>query len=133
MEKKVAEYIENLPDSRRDKARALHELIMQLFPNARIDMQYRMPTYHWRNNFLAWGNKKNYLSVYTCSRERIAEFKLKHPNIPAGVGCLNFRDKDEFPLHSLNKVIHNALSPSKVIQDKERIVVNASGKRRNKQ
>ncbi|WP_455220258.1 DUF1801 domain-containing protein [Kaarinaea lacus] len=123
MDKSVAQYIKSMPENRLEKARALHELIVQLFPEARLSMQYKMPTYHWRDNFIAWSNKKSYLSVYTCSRERIADFKQRYPEIPGSVGCLIFRDKGEFPLQALKKVIRNALSPGKAITDQEQAAV----------
>jgi len=132
MDRTVANYIKAMPENRQEKARALHELIAQMFPEARLSMQYKMPTYHLRDNFIAWGNKKSYLSVYTCSSARIAEFRKKYPEIPGGVGCLNFRDKDAFPLAALKKVVRNALSPSKTISDQEQIAVHNNRKGRNK-
>ena len=119
MENKVTQYIAAMPEKRREKARILHELILQLFPDVQLSMQYKMPTYHIKDNFFAWGNKKSYFSVYTCSRERIAVFKQRHPEIPGGVGCINFRDKDDFPVTSLKIVIRNALSPGKNILERE--------------
>lgn len=132
MDKSVAQYIRSMPENRREKAMALHKLTMQLFPEARLSMQYKMPTYHWRDNFIAWGNKKSYLSVYTCSRARIADFRRKYPQIPGGVGCLNFRDKDEFPLPALKKVIRNALLSSKAITDQEQTSAHNIKKDRKK-
>jgi len=115
----IIQYIADMPKQRREKARTLHALILKLYPAVQLNMQYKMPTYQLNDNFFAWGNKKSYLSVYTCSRERIAEFKQQYPDIPAGVGCINFRDKDEFPINSLKQVIRNALSPSRKIRERE--------------
>jgi len=122
MDKTIVQYIKSMPKNRRERARALHDIIVQLFPMAALSMQYKMPTYHWKDNFIAWGNKKSYLSVYTCSRARIAEFRKKYPEIPGGVGCINFRDKDEFPLPALKKVVRDALSPGKAIINQEQAV-----------
>jgi len=115
----VTRYIADMPERRREKAKTLHALVLQLYQAVQLSMQYKMPTYHLNDNFFAWGNKKSYFSVYTCSRERIAEFKQRHPKIPGGVGCINFRDKDDFPIASLKKVIRNALSPGRKIRERE--------------
>jgi uncharacterized protein YdhG (YjbR/CyaY superfamily) len=116
----INSYIADLPQPRRERAEALHRLVLQMFPLAEVSMHYKMPTYHWRGNFLAWGSKKNYLSVYTCSHVRIAAFNHKHPDIPCGVGCLNFRDTDAFPVDDLEQVVINALAPSSCILRDER-------------
>jgi uncharacterized protein YdhG (YjbR/CyaY superfamily) len=89
--------------------------VKNLFPKATCDFSYRMPTYHVGEHFFAWKSQKAYLSIYTCSAERIASFTKKHPNIPCGVGCINFRDRDPFPLRDLSSVIKNALAPSAMI------------------
>lgn len=122
MDKKLTQYIADMPEQRREKAKILHALVRQLFPDVQLSMQYKMPTYHLNDNFFAWGNKKSYFSVYTCSWERIADFKQRHPEIPGGVGCINFRDTDDFPITSLKKVIRNALSPGKKILEREKSV-----------
>lgn len=116
----IDEYIGTLPPPRQRRARALHRLIRRLFPQAQVSLRYRMPTYDLDGHFLAWGNKKNYLSLYTCSAERIAGFRAANPEIPTGVGCLNFRDKDDFPLKDLERVIRNALAPGAALLKRER-------------
>ena len=125
MDNVVKKYIAEMPEQRREKAITLHKLVLELYPAVQLSMQYKMPTYHLNDNFFAWGNKKSYFSIYTCSRERIADFKAKHPEIPGGVGCINFRDRDKFPIASLKKVIRNALSPGRRIREREQKVMAA--------
>ena len=129
MDKNIAQYILDMPEQRREKAKTLHSLVLQLFPDVQLSMQYKMPTYRLNDNFFAWGNKKSYFSVYTCSRERIADFKQRHPDIPGGVGCINFRDKDDFPVVSLKKVIRNVLSPGRKILEREQSAIKAKKRR----
>jgi uncharacterized protein YdhG (YjbR/CyaY superfamily) len=116
----IDHYIAKLPEPRRARGEAVHRLVMKLFPKALSDFGYTMPTYYVGEHFFAWGNKKNYLSVYTCSAVRIAAFTAKHPNVPSGVGCVNFRDRDPFPLRDLTGLIRNALAPSSTILKRER-------------
>jgi uncharacterized protein YdhG (YjbR/CyaY superfamily) len=107
----IDRYIASLRGIRRSRARMLHWLITALFPEAQQSFRYRMPTYEVGRNFIAWGEKARYFSVYTSDPDRIAEFKARHPGIPTGKGCLNFRDGDEFPLDDLESVIRKALAP----------------------
>ena len=113
--KTVTDYLATLPEERRERGEAIHRLVKNLFPKATCDFSYRMPTYHVGEQFFAWKSQKNYLSVYTCSAERIAAFTKKYPEIPHGTGCINFRDRDPFPLRDLTTVITNALAPSSLI------------------
>ena len=39
----------------------------------------------------------------------------KHPKIPHGAGCINFRDRDPFPLPDITTMIKSALAPSPTI------------------
>ena len=46
LDETVLEYFESVPESRRGLVQSLHALIVGLYPDIRIDMQYKMPTYH---------------------------------------------------------------------------------------
>ena len=72
-------------------------------------MRYKMPTYEYQEGWVAIANQKQYISIYTCSAEHIAEFKKKHPEIKTGKGCVNLRDGNEIPLVDLETVIRNAM------------------------
>ncbi|MBM3651046.1 MAG: DUF1801 domain-containing protein, partial [Alphaproteobacteria bacterium] len=115
----IATYIAALPGIRRERGAALDSLVRRLFPEAECGLGYRMPTYRLDGQFLAWAGQKKYLSVYTCSAFRIAAFRAKHPEVAGGVGCLNFRDTDSFPLRDLAQVVRNALRPSAALARQE--------------
>ena len=117
----VMDYIATLPEARRKRSKMLHRLTRKLFPNATCDFRYQMPTYHVGLEFFAWKSQQHSLSVYTCSAERIAAFMKKHPEVPHGVGCINFRDHDPFPPQDLATVIQNALAPSLAILKREKL------------
>lgn len=107
----VERYLAQLPELRAARGRAMHALVLKLFPNAAVSFDYRMPTYRIGDNFFAWASQKQYLSVYTCSSERIAAFVKKYPQIKSGVGCINFRDNDAFVIAHLSAVVKAALKP----------------------
>lgn len=116
----IGDYITKLPDARAARGRALHALVLKLFPKAAVSLDYRMPTYRVGENFFAWASRKQYLSVYTCSNARIAAFTQKHPGIKSGVGCINFRDKDAFVMTELRAVVKAALKPGAALLARER-------------
>jgi len=115
----IGRYIARVPEARRERALALHGLILSLFPQAAASLEYRMPTYRLGTNFLAWGSMKHHLAVYTCSAERIAGFRARHPEVQGGLGCLRFRDSQRLPLADLAQVVRSALAPSRAMLARE--------------
>ncbi len=115
----VTSYLGTLAEERRERGEVIHRLVKKHFPKATCDYSYLMPTYHLCEHFFAWKSQKNYLSVYTCSAERISAFTKKHPEIPHGAGCINSRDRDPFPLRNLASAFKNALAPSPTILKRE--------------
>ncbi|HEX9184022.1 MAG TPA: hypothetical protein VF876_12260, partial [Burkholderiales bacterium] len=68
----IARYLARLPEARRERALALHGLILSLFPQASVALDARMPTYRLGDEFVAWASTQRHLALYTCSAERIA-------------------------------------------------------------
>ena len=105
----VDAYFCAIPAARREVVETLHQMIMQLYPHAEVDMQYRMPTYHVDSGWVAVANQKQYVSLYTCGYHHISEFKTRHPGIKTGKGCINLRDSDHLPLEDLKAVVRHAI------------------------
>lgn len=115
----IARYLARLPEARRERALALHGLIVSLFPQAAVSLGARMPTYRLGEQFVAWASTRGHLALYTGSAERIAGFRARHPEIEAGAGCLRFRDSARLPLADLAQVVKNALAPGRAILARE--------------
>jgi hypothetical protein len=62
---------------------------------------------------VAVANQKNHASLYICGYCHIAPFKVKHPNIRTGKGCINFRDSDPLPVNNLKAFIKRGTGPLK--------------------
>lgn len=113
MNKDVEEYIHALPTQRSERFNRIHALIVTLFPAAIVDMSYSMPTYKLGEGWVALANQKQYISLYTCGYHHIEQFRLNHPAIKTGKGCINFRDKDELPMGDIEQVIRHAIEHPK--------------------
>lgn len=109
----VESYLLSIPEPRRARARQLHDMILEHYPRARVDLQFRMPTYHVGEGWVALANQKHYLSLYTCGYHHIAAFRRKHPRIRTGKGCINLRDRDPLPLADLRAVVRHAIESPK--------------------
>lgn len=115
----IVRYLARLPEARRERALALHGLILSLFPQATVSLGERMPTYRLGAQFVAWASTPRHLALYTCSAQRIASFRARHPEVAAGRGCLRFRDSQRLPLADLAQVVRNALAPGQAILARE--------------
>lgn len=107
----VGGYLSRVPEARRERALALHGLILSLFPQAAVSLEHRMPTYRLGAEWLAWASRTRHLVLYTCAEDRIAGFRARHPEVSAGRGCLRFRDSQRLPLADLAQVVRRALAP----------------------
>jgi len=106
----VEDYLRDQPEPRARRLREIRALIERLYPEARMSMRYRMPTFEWNGGWVAVANQKHYVSLYTCSAEHLEEFRRTHPDIKTGKGCINIRDRDDLPAEDLEPVIRSAMS-----------------------
>ena len=113
MDKNTEKYFKAVPKARKERVEALHQLILGLFPDATVDMTYKMPTYRVGDGWVALANQKQYVSLYTCGSHHLEGFRAKHPEIKTGKGCINFKDKDELPLQDIEAVVRHAIERPK--------------------
>ena len=109
----VDDYFQKVPEQRLERIMSIHHLILKLYPDANIDMSYRMPTYKHGDGWVALANQKNYISLYTCSESHIEPYRKKHPQQKTGKGCINFRARDEIHYDDLESVIKHAFDSPK--------------------
>jgi uncharacterized protein YdhG (YjbR/CyaY superfamily) len=109
MNTQVKDYFEKIPESRKPGIQSLHDIILDEFPEATVDMTYKMPTFRYKEGWVAVANQKSYISLYTCGYHHIKDFKETFPKIKTGKGCINFREKDILPLDEIRKVIKHAI------------------------
>jgi uncharacterized protein YdhG (YjbR/CyaY superfamily) len=113
MHQDVQAYIDAIPQNRLERFLSIHKLIVQLHPDAIVDMRYKMPTYGVGDGWVALANQKHYISLYTCSAFHLESYQSKHPQQKTGKGCINFRARDEIHYDDLAKVIRHAIESPK--------------------
>lgn len=87
---------------------SIHELIIQLYPDASVNMSNRIGV-----AWVALANQKQYISQYTCSTSHLASYKHKYPQQKTDKGCINFRGSDEIHYDGLESVIWHAIESAK--------------------
>jgi len=113
MDPDLARYFKSVSSHRKEWLLTLHSMIEQLYPQAHIDLKYKLPTYQVDEGWVAIANQKNYISLYTCGYQHIESFKAKFPTIKTGKGCLNIKDTDPLPMEELRVVVQHAIQHSK--------------------
>lgn len=113
MDKDVKAYFDSVPFKWKGHLETLHKTIVECFPDATVDLRYKMPTYSWGEGWVAIASQKNYVSLYTCSAQHLENFKASHPNYKTGRGCINFRQRDEIPIAAVKEVIRHAIEHPK--------------------
>ncbi len=105
----VASCKASMPAERRRIVVALHRLVLSLYPDARIDFSFRMPTCRHGRGWVAMANRKRHASLYTCDTHHIDGFRGLHPNTPTGKGRINLRPAGDLPLDDFAGVIRHAV------------------------
>lgn len=113
MNEAVATYFRSVPEDREALLGELHDMVLRLYPQVHVDLQYKMPTYHVGEGWVAIANQKHYVSLYTCGYHHIERFKQRCPQIKTGKGCINLKVKDDIPWPELEYVVKHAIDHPK--------------------
>ena len=88
-------HIQSIPEQRLERFMSIHKRILRYYPDAIVNMSYRMPTCRYHEGRATLANRINYISLCTCAESRIEMYKRRHPQQKTGKGCINFRARDE--------------------------------------
>ena len=113
MEQSLEEYMMAIPLERMERFTEILYTMKAWLPESKLSMKYKMPTFEVGDGWVSIANRKDYVSVYTCSEELIEPYLKKHPGTKHGKGCLNFRDNDEIDFEALKEVTESAVRAKK--------------------
>lgn len=120
----INEYIDSLPEERKEAIIYLHKFIQGLSPDLKSFFAYNMLGYgsflykNYKKEVVKWplialANQKNYMSLYVCAleeKEYLAEkYKDKLGKVNVGKSCIRFKKLEDLNLEELTKVIKKAL------------------------
>lgn len=105
----VEAYYTALPATRRERLQAIEAQILTISPKVVRSLKYKMPTFETPVGWIAIGNQKHHIAVYTCTTEKIAPYITAHPKTDHGKSCLRFRDSHTIDFEALGAAIRLAL------------------------
>lgn len=122
----VKEYVDSIPEERKEMVATLHKLIQQTVPEYKPYFANNMIGYgsfkytnykkqedEWP--IIALANQKNYVSVYVCAidktgKEYLAEkYKKELGKVSVGKSCIRIKKLDQVDLQTLKKVLKMAV------------------------
>jgi|GEM_PF-259607 len=110
MDTEIRNYLQAIPDERRERIVVLINFVAKNFPNAKLKMWYRMPAFKSSSGgWAAIAAQKHHDSLYTCAAHHIEPYFQKHPKTKHGKGCLNFKLGEHIDFEALQEVISSAL------------------------
>ena len=119
----IKEYLESVPQERKEAIAFLHEFIQKSAPGLKPHFAYNMlgygsfPYKNYKGEMIEWptvslANQKNYISVYICcvdSGEYVAEKNAKRlGKVSVGKSCIRFKKIEDVNLDVLKEVIQKA-------------------------
>jgi uncharacterized protein YdhG (YjbR/CyaY superfamily) len=104
--KKIDDYLETLPDNRRESVRQLRELIANALPEARELIEYNMPAVAVTDDDIvcSYKSQKNYISLYM-DVELVEKYKEGLADLNCGKSCIRFTRFEKLPQDVIKKIL----------------------------
>jgi uncharacterized protein YdhG (YjbR/CyaY superfamily) len=101
----IQNYIDNLPDDRKQAVVMLRKLILDTIPEAQETFRYNMPTFDAAGDFLAaLASQKHYLSLYM-NTDAVAAHSRELAHLNCGKSCIRFRKLENLPLETVKAIL----------------------------
>lgn len=119
----IAEYLEAVPDERKEALQTLHAFIQKTVPDLKPYFAHNMigygsfPYKNYKKEMIEWptialANQKNYISIYACALvngEYVAQqFEDTLGKVSVGKSCVRFKKIEDLNLDVLAKMLRLA-------------------------
>ena len=107
--KKVDEYIEGLPDERRELAGLLRDLIIENVPGIEERLSFKIPFYHYFGMFMYLNNTKEGIDVAFCrGKDLLDAFPQLELKLRATIATVTVTSKKDISALGIRELIINA-------------------------
>lgn len=100
----VDEYLESLPDDRRQALATVRELIHRRVPEVSEDWRYNMPVFVLGDMLCGIKSQKNYISLYM-DVDMVGRYRDELAPLDCGKGCIRFKRLEQLPLGTVEKIL----------------------------
>lgn len=106
--KTVDEYLQEIPEERREAVSDLRARIKRLAPEAEESIQYGMPTWSMGDILFCVASQKQYVSLYV-DPTLLEAYRPKLGKLNLGKGCIRFRHLKDLPMDVVEEMMHEAV------------------------
>lgn len=97
-------YIHATPSVLQQRISQLHECIRSAAPGAEESLEWRMPSYSYKNTLVAFGVFKNYIGLYPM-QSALKAFSKELSKYKTGDEAIQFRLDKRLPLTLIRKIV----------------------------
>lgn len=112
MEHTFNELIGRVTDERRALADKIHAYLTKELPGIATLVSWGLPTYKLGKEWISLNYNKLGVVVYSCRTDLVGRFKLSHPELKMGKGCIHLNLKKPIPFDDLFSLLKEILSTS---------------------
>lgn len=112
MEKIFTELIDRVSDERRVLADKIHLHLITEFPNLATLVSWGLPTYKLGKQWISLNYNKLGVVLYSCRTDLVGKFKVQHPEMKTGKGCIHLNLKKPIPFEDLFNLLKEILTTS---------------------
>lgn len=103
----VTDYLNTLPEERRESVSALRALILETLPQARETIAYNMPAVKVTDEVLcSYKAQKSYISLYM-DVEMVAKHKAGLVDLNCGKSCIRFNRFEQLPQETIQAILRD--------------------------
>ncbi len=111
----IDEYLESLPDARRESLSTLRGWMHEALPEAQEVIEYGMPGLYQDELICSYKSQKNYMSLYM-DVEVVAAHKDELAHLNCGKSCIRFRRIDQLPETTIKDMLRETAVKQKLAQ-----------------
>lgn len=97
----IEEYIEVIPDDRKEIVLRLIALVKEYFPELSGNMEYNMPSFV---PVCAIASQKNYISLYIQRIDLVEKYRSELGKLKVGKSCIRFKKMEQLPEDVIRKI-----------------------------
>jgi uncharacterized protein YdhG (YjbR/CyaY superfamily) len=105
----VRRFVNTVSDERRAFYDTLEQIVLGMYPGARIGLSYGVPTYWAHTGRVGLAYWSGGVSFYPFGGGYLDEFRAKYPEIKTSKGTINFKVSEKLPVVALKKLIREAI------------------------
>lgn len=104
----VDEYLDEVPDERKEAIKRIRELCLSELPGYSETMEYGMPTYRLQAEgeaSVAFASQKNNISLYILKKDVLDQYRHHFAKSAIGKGCIRYKNPKKIDFELIKEML----------------------------